>query len=366
LLTAVLGAVGVGCGTLWRPFLEGTAPSCSSADTQSGCDPSCDPGCAVADLGVDLQPPEWETIPSTTPAALRAVWGRADETVVYLGGDGNTLLAWRPGQGVRGEVHPGSPTSNITSISGDSKGSAIPVFAAGTGSLLLYWDGRNWFQKAPTTTGEDYFGVTYTGNTVWFVGKPSLAYYGPPQGPFTAAFVPGAPTTFPAAVSPNTDGSSVWIGATEALYKSYGGNTLTYPLPARDRITGLWGGASIPLAFCDGGSCACDLGLCPSTGPLWYATTEGGYVLRFDTSGTVSTQYKLALPAPALTAVYGNTLGEVWVVGRAGTVLHYDGTTWRTVDVGTTADLFGVWCAPGSQKPWLVGQNGLILRRRTP
>ncbi|MFO0573120.1 MAG: hypothetical protein U1A78_03910 [Polyangia bacterium] len=363
---AVAVSIGAGCGTLWRPFLEGTAPSCSSPGGEQPCDPSCDPGCAVADLGVDLQPPEWERIPSTTPAALRAVWGRADETVVYLGGDGNTLLSWRPGQGVRGEVHPGSPTSNITSIAGDLKSSTIPVFAAGTGNLLLVWDGRNWFQKAPTTTGEDYFSVSYANNTVWFVGKPGIAYYGPTQGPYTAAYVPGAPNTFPAAVAPNTDSSSVWIGANDVLFRSYGGNTLSYPLPSRDRITGLWGGATVPVVGCDAGPCPCDFGPCISGGPFWYAATEGGQVLRFDTSGAASAQYKLPLPAPALTAVYGNTLGEVWVVGRAGTVLRYDGSQWHSVDVGTTEDLFGVWCAPGSRQPWLVGANGLLLRRRAP
>lgn len=361
-----LGSVGAGCGSLWRPFLEGTDPGCNTlGDSQTGCDPGCDPGCTGEPV-VDLMPPEWETVPSTTPAALRAVWGRADESVVYLGGDGNTLLAWRPGQGVRGELHPGSPTSNITSISGDLKGSAIPIFAAGTGSLLLVWDGRNWFQKAPTTSGEDYFGVTYTGSTAWFVGKPGVAYYGPPQGPFTAAYVPGGPAAFLSAVWPASDGSSVWIGANEVLYRSYGGNTLSYGIGARDRITGLWGTDGSTGPACDGGACVCDLGGCAGPGPLFYASTEGGQVLRFDMSGSVSAVYKGAVPSPAYTAVYGNALGEVWVVGRAGTVLRFDGTQWHTVDAGTTEDLFGVWCAPSSRQPWLVGANGLILRRRLP
>jgi hypothetical protein len=46
-------------------------------------------------------------------------------------------------------------------------------------------------------------------------------------------------------------------------------------------------------------------------------------------------------------------------------MLHFNGTGWFRVLLGTTSDLSGVW-ASGGKDVWVVGTKGLILHRRTP
>jgi streptogramin lyase len=98
----------------------------------------------------------------------------------------------------------------------------------------------------------------------------------------------------------------------------------------------------------------------------FYAIQEAGAIARFDSSGahTLEPRPPPTQSTAALTGIFGNSLGQIWVTGLRGQVLHYDGATWRYVDVGTTEDLYGVWVAPNSTRPWLVGSNGLVLRRR--
>ena len=67
----------------------------------------------------------------------------------------------------------------------------------------------------------------------------------------------------------------------------------------------------------------------------------------------------------------GNTLrglwvsgaSDVWAVGQAGTILHWDGSAWTSVPSGTTNGLLGVW-GSGASDVWAVGERGAILERR--
>jgi hypothetical protein len=51
---------------------------------------------------------------------------------------------------------------------------------------------------------------------------------------------------------------------------------------------------------------------------------------------------------------------DVWAVGLAGTIAHYDGATWRTVESGTKSTLFGVW-GSSEKDVWAVGGNDTVL-----
>jgi hypothetical protein len=57
-----------------------------------------------------------------------------------------------------------------------------------------------------------------------------------------------------------------------------------------------------------------------------------------------------------LQAVWASGPNDVWAVGYAGTIVHYDGTTWTTTTLGATVILFGVWgFAPNDV--WAVGAD---------
>ncbi|MBX3208905.1 MAG: hypothetical protein KF764_27990 [Labilithrix sp.] len=53
----------------------------------------------------------------------------------------------------------------------------------------------------------------------------------------------------------------------------------------------------------------------------------------------------------ALTAIWGSSKDDVWAVGSAGTVLHWDGQSWKPRPVATGHTLFGVW-GSGAGELW--------------
>ncbi len=69
-----------------------------------------------------------------------------------------------------------------------------------------------------------------------------------------------------------------------------------------------------------------------------------------------------ALTNENLEAVWAVSDSDVWAVGAAGTVLHFNGTSWAPEAVGSTAALRGVWVS-SSGTVWVVGDAGLVLRR---
>lgn len=55
-------------------------------------------------------------------------------------------------------------------------------------------------------------------------------------------------------------------------------------------------------------------------------------------------------------SVYGFSGSDVYAVGDAGLILHYDGAAWTRIESGTTQPLFGLWGASGDDV-WIVGGN---------
>ena len=51
---------------------------------------------------------------------------------------------------------------------------------------------------------------------------------------------------------------------------------------------------------------------------------------------------------------------NIWAVGNAGTIVHYDGSHWLAVDSSTTVNLRGV-AMPAPNDGWAVGDSGKIL-----
>jgi hypothetical protein len=69
------------------------------------------------------------------------------------------------------------------------------------------------------------------------------------------------------------------------------------------------------------------------------------------------------MPVPAtgsLRSIWGASDHDVWAVGQAGTILHFDGTTWTRATSGTTMDLYAVR-GTGSADVWASGAHGTIV-----
>ncbi len=63
-----------------------------------------------------------------------------------------------------------------------------------------------------------------------------------------------------------------------------------------------------------------------------------------------------------LNGVWADSGIDIFAVGEAGTILHYNGNNWTDMDSGTTQSLHGVWGNRGSDV-FVVGEDGIILRR---
>lgn len=103
------------------------------------------------------------------------------------------------------------------------------------------------------------------------------------------------------------------------------------------------------------GSARNRLALWGGGGTLW---TVGDEILRRDEAGW------LGIESPtdrSLFGVYGAGK-DLWVVGTAGTIVHYDGANWSAVMPNVASDrwLRGIWEAGGTT--WIVGQDGLMVK----
>lgn len=59
-------------------------------------------------------------------------------------------------------------------------------------------------------------------------------------------------------------------------------------------------------------------------------------------------------------SVWGKSSTDIWAVGGAGAILHFDGSRWSLASSPTHASLYDVWAA-AADDAWAVGQGGAIL-----
>jgi hypothetical protein len=96
-----------------------------------------------------------------------------------------------------------------------------------------------------------------------------------------------------------------------------------------------------------------------------WAVGDFGTILHY--SGTSWSSISIGTPItinPRFLSVWGSSSSDVWAVGYDGngfgSIVHYDGTSWSRVSIGTTQPLSHVWGASASDV-WAVGSAGTIL-----
>jgi hypothetical protein len=63
-----------------------------------------------------------------------------------------------------------------------------------------------------------------------------------------------------------------------------------------------------------------------------------------------------------LYAIHGVFESDIWAVGSAGTIIHYNGSNWQEENSHTNATLRDVWAA-NANDVWAVGDGGITLHR---
>lgn len=64
--------------------------------------------------------------------------------------------------------------------------------------------------------------------------------------------------------------------------------------------------------------------------------------------------HRMQVDAPTLWWTFGLGHEDVWAVGELGTILHFDGSEWLTVETGGAYTLYGIWGAAADDL-WTVG-----------
>lgn len=184
----------------------------------------------------------------------------------------------------------------------------------------------------------------------WIEGYTLLTVAAPSAVPL-GSFAPGPAVT-------GAQLNAVWGASASEVYAvgdngtilRYDGAAWTSQVsPTTEQLWGVWGFGSMPAE--------CALSHCAAASARAYAVGERGTIFRLtgadtwttDTSGT----------AEALSAVWGASPRDVFAVGAAGTILHFD-SAWVTMASGTTRNLRAVW-GTSSANVYAVGGGGAIL-----
>ena len=99
----------------------------------------------------------------------------------------------------------------------------------------------------------------------------------------------------------------------------------------------------------------------PLEGVFAFSSTDIWFVgsLPIHGDGTDWTLYDLRTTVDlnlSLSKVWGSSSDDIYFVGRAGSIAHYNGSTWTKIESGTTVDLLDVW-GNTDGTVWTCGYN---------
>lgn len=355
----------------------------------------------------------WSPVTGVSPDPIQAVWGRASNDVYAVGGgkvyhyDGDNWTATT------------ISTSNLFAITGNATqvfvSGAAGVFVNSAGSWYSYseepttlvglsasatalWGvtvsgevyrdfGGDWFRQADATLIAR--GIVANGARASVVGDQGVVMsYADSEGfrrevPYTAATEPlyGPPyfdlwaadgmvfatsmytythalarydgAIWSAVRTPELDGiyaaDRIWGAATDELF------LLGHAAPWIHRFDGItFSPQTVPGVISNDGQGLTDLWGSASNDV--YAVGEAGVIVHFDGNNWTSA----TAAAADLRAVWGSASDDVFAVGDGGTIVHYNGASWTAQSSGVTTNLNDVW-GSGAGDVFAVGVGGVVL-----
>ena len=309
-------------------------------------------------------------VESTTTAALLEVWGLSANDV-FASGDQGTILHWD------GKLwsQQGTPvTDDLWGIWGANSAS---VFVVGNNGTILRYNGVSW-NRMISASGAPLFDIwgTSTGN-IFAVGVSGtiLRFDGVL---WTTMPTPGTANLF--AMTGRTFDDIYAVGNTGATYHFNGttwsalsigtGQNLRAVAKRGDgslRIGGWWG-TVVTIRGSGGGVRATTEISDPALLSVWGSTSGaifgvglGGAVFQRTDASAGSTWGAAIVPGTNdLYGISGNGPSDIVAVGDTGSILRYDGATWRKDASPTSLLLRAIWGGGGQYV--IVGERGTILR----
>ncbi|MGE0086683.1 MAG: WD40/YVTN/BNR-like repeat-containing protein [Desulfococcaceae bacterium] len=331
---------------------------------------------AVGDCGTILRSEgnTWQFMESPTEANLTGIWGTGKNSLFAVGEKG-TLLRY---DGILWQQMNSPAQENLNAVRGRS---GSDIFAAGENGRILRYDGNTWSVMNSPTAATLYSIWESQGSDVFAVGGGGtvLRYDGTAWNPMSSG-----------------DGRNlrtVWRFSSSDVYAAGLGTILHYDgrnwqlmEPGFYRVLGLWGtsgtdlyavGASLsgqPASLWYNGSAWKDIGISTSIqfNSIWGDgkgtllavggnSEKGGVICSYDGHNWQEVWHQ---PESELTRkMYGVRAfseNDVFAVGEAGSIMHYDGSAWEFMDSGTEYGLWAIWGISGTDL-FAAGKSGTIL-----
>lgn len=268
---------------------------------------------------------------------IHGIHGSGPSDVWFVGANGSNAQTWRY-DGVSYSQVPisGNPLFGVWARSPQD------VWAAGSGGMILHYDGKVW-SNAPGTKWDPQlnFNAVWPGRNKepWLVGaKGYIGRVG------SSALAPLSQDMAPDSrligmwASSATD---LWVLSTTGAVLHWDGNsTAKIEIGSKDELAAIWG------------SSASDIWVVGRT------TSNAGVVWHWD--GTRFSSVPIGAVQP-LTAVWGSAANDVWIAGQLGVLLHWDGSKMDSVATGTTYHFMAL-SGTGRNALWAMRGDGKILR----
>lgn len=304
----------------------------------------------------------WEN-PLPQPRDLSAVWGASASEIWAVGARG-VALRWN------GSTWNQVTTGTTQRLRGAWGRSASQVWLVGDAGTILYWNGFSFTAQASGTT-ESLAGVWGDGTVVWAVGDRGtvLKWSGGSWSKVTVGTTGGLYSVWGSAAN------DVWAVGEGGMVCRYGGISWTcgreFPMTSTAlAVTGtsrtnVWAFGTMSEAWQWNGSTWSARAKPPTPSTVLGATALGSSILAvgLDGAGMLydGTSWRtLTLGSPALSfaAAWASSASNAYIVGSGGTILRFDGTTARSHSSGFSGTVSAMW-GSSDRDVWVFTLDGL-------
>lgn len=289
-------------------------------------------------------------------------------------GSAEVIAVGEAGNMVRYDGSPWTPlsTGRTNQLRAVHAVDATHAWAVGLTGTLLQWNGTYWSQVPLTGTPPSFYGVyavsatdawaVGTGGAVWrWNGSAWAAQASGTSANLRAVWAAAANKVY---VVGDSGVALLWDGT--AWNQVGAGNGVNLWAVAGSGAGDVWAGGENGVVLRSTGGAftavAGGIGTTATVGGI-YASAANNVWLAADTSmfrydGAAYTKYSTSVTG--LRAVSGAG-AELWAVGSAGALVHWNGASWDVIDTGTKRDFYSIFLAP--QKQWIAGDFGTLLSK---
>ncbi len=320
--------------------------------------------------GSTLQP-----VSAPNKGTLSAVWGSGDNDVWAAGagilhwdGEGLSLQKFRPRQGVILQGLWGSGPADVWAVGATG--------GAGPDQQVLHFDGGAWVEVAAAPS----IGGLWTVVGLAQGGKTRHLYAGGMNGGLLHLDLTQDPVgTWTESGAGRAWVRGLWAGETDDVWAAGEGGTLIhgdgvnyfpYTGDGRANLNAVWSSGPGDIWAVGGGvlhwNGAFWVQEDQPTGTLWdvfgmgpdvWAVGNGGAVIRLRGELGAQLGRQETHLGSALFGMWGNARNNLWIVGAAGTILHFDGNQFTPVKTAITDNLWRIWGSgpSGQEDLWAIG-----------